>query len=383
MGMSTQPQLTKSTTQTPAHLPTFTRAPDVTKTPAQFAGTSSNSTAGKILEIKEELVIDSRYRTEQPSRDLSDNYLARAKAAKPSELTSEFSAKSNALAAKVNELKRAVEKILPVQPVRQTNHQSEFKPDKTDDAIQQANFQSDQSNEFSPGLRAVNSTDANKSSVNEHKNAMPKNVSSESNDFSPVLAASNKQALSESIPPATTHVDSETSEEEMHLTVIDHVNGVPAPTSTGLRKEPEVDVENRSDEHWYKIQRGDSFWTIAQVHYDDGRYFKALYKLNENRVDGFEKIGVGNKIQIPSLDDLQARFPALCPNTVLTQSHGTNKKTTYETIDGDTLFDVARRLTGQASNYLELIRLNREQLPDDVTHLTRLPSGVSLRLPQR
>ncbi len=154
----------------------------------------------------------------------------------------------------------------------------------------------------------------------------------------------------------------------------------------------------------------DSWWTIAERHYGDGRLFRALFAYNEA-----EKSAEGNAVspplqpgsneapvrfvRIPELSQLITRVPDEVPADLRFQSPATSltvatnrgsqreasdlTATTYQTRRGDTLFDIARRQLGQASRYVELYELNRDRLPATCTHLSSLPDGIELELPRR
>ena len=130
----------------------------------------------------------------------------------------------------------------------------------------------------------------------------------------------------------------------------------------------------------YETKPGDSFWSIAQQAYGDGRYFRALFQHNRLTVDAFENISVGTQLKIPTLKTLQTAYTELCPQDSITSTF--DDSSVYKTADGDTLFDIARKTTGQASRYLEILKLNRDTLPPNVGHLTRLDAGISLTLPE-
>ncbi len=133
------------------------------------------------------------------------------------------------------------------------------------------------------------------------------------------------------------------------------------------------------DEGTYQTQEGDSFWTIAELKYGDGRFFRALYEHNRSMIEDFDRLTINTLIKTPSLDYLKLQYRNLCPPDQLASD---SSRRVYTTIDGDTLFDIARRSTGQASRYLELLKLNRDRLPMGANHLTRLPPDIQLMLPQ-
>lgn len=115
---------------------------------------------------------------------------------------------------------------------------------------------------------------------------------------------------------------------------------------------------------------GDSFWLISQRTYGDGRYFDALYQFNKERVRSFNDVPAGTELLTPDVETLRHRWPRLCPREeILTE-------------DGDTLFEIAGERLGQASRYVELLKLNYQRLPKDVRHDTPLPAGVTIELPR-
>ena len=170
---------------------------------------------------------------------------------------------------------------------------------------------------------------------------------------------------------------------------------------------------------FHLVRAGESFWTIAQLLYDDGRYFRALYKHNELHVTDFDQLIPGTRLETPSVQTLVQRWPELCPTLESPVSHSDQEKNPkltgatnqdanpaaipaeptsivaehgwptapseagefYETQTGDTLFGIAAQKLGQASRYLELLRLNESQLPVGVDHLSPLPGNIRLIMP--
>jgi hypothetical protein len=151
----------------------------------------------------------------------------------------------------------------------------------------------------------------------------------------------------------------------------------------------------------WKVKKGDSYWSIAQSQYGDGRFFRALYEQNRRVVPGFEDLSEGVELEIPSEAELIRDFPDFCPADAvhrndpwretpddmmegLTDSCESDlDQRLYETRPGDTLFEVARRQLGQASRYTELIDLNRFRIDENATHETELPVGIELLLPEK
>lgn len=146
--------------------------------------------------------------------------------------------------------------------------------------------------------------------------------------------------------------------------------------------------ESKLSELEYVTKAGDNFWSIAQAVYQDGRYFRALYKYNEPKVPNFDSLEPGTIIGTPALEDLVKLWPDLCPGSQTDQftAHQEMPKPDtggiYITQTGDTLFDIARQRLGQASRYSEILNLNQVGLGNEVSHLTPLQAGVRIVLPQ-
>ncbi|MDG2014153.1 MAG: hypothetical protein P8J33_11645, partial [Pirellulaceae bacterium] len=117
------------------------------------------------------------------------------------------------------------------------------------------------------------------------------------------------------------------------------------------------------------VEQGEGFWLVAQRVYGDGRYFDALFQANRKRVKSFNEVAEGTEILTPSTNELRKRWPYLCPRKV------------FKTSGGETLFDIASEQLGQASRYVEILKLNRSRLPKSTTQATPLKAGISLELP--
>jgi hypothetical protein len=118
------------------------------------------------------------------------------------------------------------------------------------------------------------------------------------------------------------------------------------------------------------VQEGEGFWMVAQKIYGDGRFFDALYQFNRHRVESFNDVPPGTELLTPESSELRRRWPYLCPPEEI------------RTLGGETLFEIAGHQLGQASRYVELLKLNHERLPAGICHDTPLPAGVTLELPK-
>ena len=138
----------------------------------------------------------------------------------------------------------------------------------------------------------------------------------------------------------------------------------------------------------YTTKSGDSFWSVSQQIYNDGRYFRALYKHNQPHVPEFDSLAPGTKLATPAREDLIKLWPDLCPGAekrhlaqAKTKSEPSNSSI-YVTQQGDTVFDIARRRLGQASRYSDILKLNQAELGRETSHLTPLGAGVRLVMPR-
>ena len=133
----------------------------------------------------------------------------------------------------------------------------------------------------------------------------------------------------------------------------------------------------------YTVLAGDSFWSISQQAYDDGRFYSALFEYNRQTVGSFENLSPGMVIATPPREELIRMWPKLCPKIASTSLTAKQLETRfYVTNQGDTLFDIARQKLGQASRYLEIMEANSLRLEANTTHLTPLASGIKLTLPK-
>jgi nucleoid-associated protein YgaU len=188
----------------------------------------------------------------------------------------------------------------------------------------------------------------------------------------------------------------------------------------------------------HTIVKGDSFYSIAQHYYGDGRFFRALYQFNSAHVSDFNRLREGSTLEIPCREELGIRLsnerqgqgsvrpvptpaadmksssaakrgdeptddrlreansklfrqssianPAQSPDPLQPPEHATghlfHPTPTYLTQGGETLFEIAAKRLGQASRYLEILKLNQSRLRPDVNDSTPLPPNLLLIMPR-
>ena len=193
--------------------------------------------------------------------------------------------------------------------------------------------------------------------------------------FEPGVATQRQAAMQTSFDAETRQTTELTGEPKNGSASDDLSTGTHSAPPTVKRqkiKQPQVHL----------VLAGESFWLIAQEHYDDGRFFRALYEYNKQRVGSFENLLPGTTLATPPKTELTKLWPELCPGPDDSSPVSTNiRERIYVTQEGDTLFEIARQRLAQASRYLDIQKLNQFRLPESVNHLSPLPAGIQLVLP--
>ncbi len=136
----------------------------------------------------------------------------------------------------------------------------------------------------------------------------------------------------------------------------------------------------------HAVESGDSYWTISRKYYGTARYFQALSAFNRMRIPDPRRMRPGMKVLIPSRDVLEARFASLLPRRVAADGGAARTvgfqvdaggQPVYLLGESDTLTGIATAHLGRASRWIQIYRLNRDQLPSP----HKLKPGTVLRLP--
>jgi nucleoid-associated protein YgaU len=179
----------------------------------------------------------------------------------------------------------------------------------------------------------------------------------------------------------------------------------------------------------HRVQRGENFWTISKDYYGSGRYYKALWSANRDRVSAPDQLTVGQTIVVPPPESLDRALvePPAAPGSARSASKnsesrqpgllsaGARRRTPsevelalpvagqtasrsstspdraadysvsnaeptypkYRVGPRDTLRSIARDTLGDAHRSDEILELNRDQIDDP----RRLTPGIMLVLP--
>ena len=132
------------------------------------------------------------------------------------------------------------------------------------------------------------------------------------------------------------------------------------------------------------VKEGEGYWSMAQMYLKDGRLFRALFEHNRAKHANYEDLPAGSEVEIPTSDFLVKHYPDHVPSDLKAERTSGDRSQPgrwYVTQSGETLFGIAKQKYGQASRYLDILKANRDLLPADVQHMTHLPAGLRLLLP--
>jgi nucleoid-associated protein YgaU len=122
----------------------------------------------------------------------------------------------------------------------------------------------------------------------------------------------------------------------------------------------------------YKIQEGDSLWSIAQRHYKDGTKWERIRDANKDKLGEGKFLKVGTEIVIPDVETAAAPS-GLSPVT----DAGPGE---YKVKSGDSLSSIAKSQLGSEKFWEEIAKANEDKLQGN-PH--RLKVGMMLRIPAK
>lgn len=147
----------------------------------------------------------------------------------------------------------------------------------------------------------------------------------------------------------------------------------------------------------HTVQKGENLAVIAVRHYgkDTGNKratIQKLFEINRSILDSPDTIRVGDRLTVPSLEELFTPVPARSikvekgfldklkdvfePDRAPASSDSYRE---YVVQSGDRLWDIAEQYMGDGKRYIELVSLNRKQIKDP----DHVPAGITLKIPVR
>lgn len=142
------------------------------------------------------------------------------------------------------------------------------------------------------------------------------------------------------------------------------------------------------------VQSGENLAAIAQKYYGSeqgNRYFviNKLYEANANVIPSADRVCVGDKLTIPSLEQLLDTQSGVVQTPKPTESllqkfsniferannSDAGKLTEYIVQEGDSLWSIAEETLGSGNRYSEIAKLNK------ISNTNELKAGISLKIP--
>ena len=106
----------------------------------------------------------------------------------------------------------------------------------------------------------------------------------------------------------------------------------------------------------HKVEKNENFWTISRMYYNSGRYYKALWKANEDKVPEIDKLYRNTVIRIPPPEDLDPSY-ILPPGTRSPSPTAAGEKLAAQDADPDR--STARRSTPAPADGVPIRRSSR------------------------
>ncbi|TET38225.1 MAG: LysM peptidoglycan-binding domain-containing protein [Planctomycetota bacterium] len=126
----------------------------------------------------------------------------------------------------------------------------------------------------------------------------------------------------------------------------------------------------------HKVQRGESFWSIAEKFYKDGTKWRKIFEANKEKVPTPERLRAKMTIIIPKLDSPATAAREASANNVEPAAPG--GRAVHVVVKGETLSQIARRYYGRP-DYKPILRANAALISDK----NRLKVGIRLVIPKR
>ncbi|MBC8378438.1 MAG: LysM peptidoglycan-binding domain-containing protein [Planctomycetes bacterium] len=170
-----------------------------------------------------------------------------------------------------------------------------------------------------------------------------------------------------------------------------------------IQPEVPISASSSSKPMFHVVQSGETLPTIARKHYGNEKgnrliVIEKLYEANKKVLRSPDKIFVGDKLTIPSYDQLMGSKPqpavktssktSAAENSFMEkfsnlferadQSNASNPVRIYVVQEGDTLWSIAAALLGEGNHYPEIQKAN-----PNIRESDNLIVGTNLKIPNR
>jgi hypothetical protein len=86
------------------------------------------------------------------------------------------------------------------------------------------------------------------------------------------------------------------------------ISGEGADAATARSDARSASAEGKLDTVLHRVESRENFWTISRMYYNSGRYYRALWKANADKVPEITKLHQGTVVRIPPPEELDPAY---------------------------------------------------------------------------
>lgn len=153
------------------------------------------------------------------------------------------------------------------------------------------------------------------------------------------------------------------------------------PTASVARSGGRPRGEGKLDTVLHKVEGKENFWDIARMYYNSGRYYRALWAANKDKVPQIDKLYRGTVIRVPPPEDLDPSYidPPSAPSKPSTATAAATERPASKRPDNDHGDGVPIRRLSRADAELDLPVSSAADSFDERDRLQRRPSRTARR----
>jgi len=103
------------------------------------------------------------------------------------------------------------------------------------------------------------------------------------------------------------------------------ISGEGADAATARSDARSASAEGKLDTVLHRVESRENFWTISRMYYNSGRYYRALWKANADKVPEITKLHQGTVVRIPPPEELDPAYidpPGMRPGSSSSRPDG-------------------------------------------------------------